>query len=541
MVQLSKSLVFVLGGIIVSINGAQSRTLTANLDILSYNDVYEMLQDTVDGLKLGGPSRVVPIAKAMREMNPNSLVLFAGDTVSPSLWSTEFNGQHMVKAHNAIGLDYASLGNHEFDFGLDNFMNVTLASNFSWLNANCYEIATRKLLRGTVPNAIRTPTDATNGHISVGIFGVMYDMNSTNKGLYWVDPIKAAREQVALLQAQKVDIIIALTHQLMADDNRLSKEVSGIDFIIGGHDHTSTLQTNYGTPYVKADFDFRSIWKTHIEYYAADTVNNRKALMTHEAIPIVESMPTDSNLDAVIATYQEEMDALGKQIIGSLCENMDLRQSTVRTQDSKIGHLFADASLQYYGSSSVDIAVMNGGGIRGDKVVAAGSLSQGEVLSWSPFGNTLMTIKTNGASLKQFLNREMVGSCGDSVIKENGFYVHPSGFNYTFACTGIDVGTVSSLTWLNHPTNSGEIKDTDEFVMALSNFLYATEYAVIDGITAIVKVSEAEAERVDTALEAYVVKFPNGAVCLPPEQRSSLYLNGLKIEPRQEHSRNTNR
>ncbi|CAI5726514.1 unnamed protein product [Peronospora destructor] len=534
MVQLSKSLVFVLGGII-SVNGAQTRTLTANVDILSYNDVYEMLQDTVDGLKLGGPSRVVPIARAMRETNPNSLVLFAGDTVSPSLWSTQFNGQHMVKAHNAIGLDYASLGNHEFDFGLDNFMNVTLASNFPWLNANCYEIATRELLRGTVPHAIRTLTDATNGHISVGIFGIMYDMNSTNKGLYWVDPIQAAREQVALLQAQKVDIIIALTHQLMIDDNRLSKEVSGIDFIIGGHDHTLMLQTNYGTPYVKADFDFRSVWKTHIEYYAADTVKNRKkTLMTHETIPIVESMPTDSNLDAVIATYQEQMDALGKQIIGSLCENLDLRQSVVRTQNSKIGHLFADASLQYYGNDSVDVAVMNGGGIRGDKIVAAGSLSRGEVLSWSPFGNTLMTIQTNGASLKHFLNREMVGSCGDNVIQQNGFYVHPSGFNYTYACTGIGVGTVSSLIWLNHPANSGEIKDTDEFVIALSNYLYATEYAVIDGITAIVKVSEAEAERVDTALEAYVMKFHNGTVCLPTEQRSSLYLNGLKVERRQE-------
>ncbi|CAH0481230.1 unnamed protein product [Peronospora belbahrii] len=514
------SVVLVVG--MVSTTGAQARNMTANLDILSYNDVYEMLQDTVDGLKLGGPSRVVLVAKAMRERNRNSLVLFAGDTVSPSLWSTRFNGQHMVKAHNAIGLDYASLGNHEFDFGLENFMNVTLASNFPWLNANCYEIANRKLLRGTVPHAIKNLRNCTNGNISVGLFGVMYDMNDTSKGLYWEDPIQAAREQVAALQAQNVDFIIALTHQLLADDNRLSKEVSGIDFIIGGHDHTSMLQTNYGTPYIKADFDFRSIWKTHIEYYAADKSNDRKALMTHQAISIVESMPTDSNLDAVIATYQAQMDALAKQIIGSLCEDLDLRQSVVRTQDSKIGHLFADASLQYYGNGSADIAVMNGGGIRGDKIVATGSLSLGEVLSWSPLGNTLMTVETNGASLKLYLNRQMARNCGDNIIQQNGFYVHPSGFNYTYTCTGIGIGTVSSLVWLNHPTNIGEIKDTDEFVMALSNYLYTTEFAVIDGVTATVKVSEAEAERVDLALEAYVTNANGGTVCLPNEKRSSV-------------------
>ncbi|POM57666.1 Calcineurin-like phosphoesterase [Phytophthora palmivora] len=507
---------------IATISSVQARNLTANFDILSYNDVYEMLQDTVEGIKLGGPSRVVPIAKAMREANPNRLVLFAGDTVSPSLWSTQFNGQHMVKAHNAIGLDFASLGNHEFDFGLENFMNVTLASNFPWLNANCYEISNRQLLRGTVPHAVKNLTDTANGHISIGIFGVMYDMKDTSKGLYWEDPIQAAREQVAALQAQNVDFIIALTHQDLADDNRLSKEVAGIDFIIGGHDHTSMLQTNYGTPYLKSDFDFRSIWKSHIEYYAADDDNDRKALMTHQAIPIVESMPTDNTLDAIIATYQSQMDALEEQVIGNLCEDLDLSQSVVRTKDCKIGHLFADASLQYYGNGSADIAVMNGGGIRGDKVVAAGDLSLGEVLSWSPFGNTLMTIQTNGASLKLFLNREMVGNCGANVIQQNGFYVHPSGFNYTYTCTGNGVGTVSSLTWLNHPTNSGDIKDTDEFVMALSNYLYTTEFAVIAGVNATVKVSEAEAERVDTALEAYVSKLNNGTVCLPNELRSSV-------------------
>ncbi|KAG7387809.1 hypothetical protein PHYBOEH_008123 [Phytophthora boehmeriae] len=516
--QLYGTLACVLGAIVAI--GAQARNVTANFDILSYNDVYEMLQDTVEGIKLGGPSRVVPIAKAMREANPNSLVLFAGDTVSPSLWSTQFNGQHMVKAHNAIGLDFASLGNHEFDFGLENFMNVTQASNFPWLNANCYEIANKQLLRGTVPNAVKKLSDPTNGEITIGFFGVMYDMKDSSKGLYWEDPIEAARTQVAALKAQNVDFIIALTHQDLADDNIMSKEVEGIDFIIGGHDHTSMLQTNYGTPYLKADFDFRSIWKSHIEYYAADASNDRKALMTHQAIPIVESMPTDKALDAVIATYQAQMDVLEEQVIGTLCEDLDLSQSVVRTEDCKIGHLFADASRQYYGNDSADIAVMNGGGIRGDKIVAAGNLSLGEVLSWSPFGNTLMTVETNGASLKQYLNKESVASCGANVIQQNGFYVHPSGFNYTYTCTGEGAGSITSLNWLDHPTKSGPIQDTDEFVMALSDYLYTSEFSVIEGVKTTVKVSAAEAERVDSALEAFVTSQADSTVCLPDELRS---------------------
>ncbi|KAE8891215.1 hypothetical protein PF005_g13728 [Phytophthora fragariae] len=518
--QIWGTIAFALGAIAAS--GAQARKLTATFDILSYNDVYEMLQDSVDGINLGGPSRVAPIAKAIREANPNTLVLFAGDTVSPSLWSTQFNGQHMIKAHNVIGLDYASLGNHEFDFGLDNFMNVSLNSNFPWLNANCYEIANKTLLRGTVPNAIKNLTDPIHGDISIGLFGVMYDMNDSSKGLYWEDPIQAAREQVTLLKAQGADFIIALTHQDLADDNRLSKEVADIDIIIGGHDHTSMLQYNYGTPYLKAELDFHTVWQSHVEYYAADADNDRKSLMTHQSIPIVESMPTDNALDAIIATYQAQMDALSEQIIGSLCENMDLSQDVVRGKDCKIGHLFADAARQFYDSGSADIAVMNGGGIRGDKILPAGKLSLGEVLAWSPFGNTLMTIQTNGASLKLFLNHEMSKSCGAKVIQQNGFYVHPAGFNYTYTCTAEGVGSVSNLVWLDQPTKVGEIKDTDEFVMALSNYLYTTQFAVLEGVTATVKVSEAESERVDSALEAYVSNLKDGAVCLPSELRSSV-------------------
>ncbi|RLN97432.1 hypothetical protein BBJ28_00023864 [Nothophytophthora sp. Chile5] len=516
--QLWRSLSLALG----AITAVQARNLTASFDVLSYNDVYEMLQDTVNGLNLGGPSRVVPIAQAMRAANPNSLVLFAGDTVSPSLWSTQFNGLHMVEAHNAIGLDFASLGNHEFDFGLDNFMNVSLASNFPWLNANCYELDNGELLRGTVPHAIKTLSDSTYGQITIGFFGVMYDMQDSSKGLYWEDPIDAAKVQVAALQAQGVDFIIAMTHQDLADDNTFSQEVEGVDFIIAGHDHTSMLQTNFGTPYLKADFDFRSIWNSHIEYYAADDDNDRTALMTHQAIPITESMPTDPALDEIIAQYQAQMEVLEQTIIGTLCEDLDLSQSVVRTKDCKIGHLFADASLQYYGNGSADIAVMNGGGIRGDKIVAAGNLSLGEVLSWSPFGNTLMTIETDGASLKLYLTKESLISCGNNVLDQNGYYVHPSGFNYTFTCTGDGAGAVSSLNWFNHPTRSGAIQDSDEFIMAISNYLYTTEFLVIDGVTSTVKISEAEAERVDSALEAYVTSLPDQYVCLEDEVRSAV-------------------
>lgn len=496
------------------------RVPNASFDLLSYNDVYDMEPDNVAGIRLGGPSRVVPLAKAMRAANPNSLVLFAGDTVSPSLWSAHFRGLQMIEAHNAIGLDFASLGNHEFDFGLENFVNVTQASTFQWLNANCYERASRTLVRGTVPHAIKTLSDAVAGTISIGLFGVMYDMGNSSEELYWEDPLAAARDQVTALQALHVDFIIALTHQNAADDNRFSKEVTGIDLIIGGHDHKLMVQTSFGTPYLKAEYNFRSIWKSHVEYYGPDGTNGRKALMQHQAISISEDLPSDKKLDAVIASYQAQLTELEKQVIGTVCAPLDLTQNVVRTTDCKIGHVFADASRAYYGTGVADVAVMNGGGIRGDKIVAAGNLTIGDVLAWSPFGNTLVTARTNGASLRLFLTHELMANCGQQVIVQNGYYVHPSGFNYTFTCTETGVGTVSRLEWLDHPTFAGAMQDSDEFVLALSDFEYTSRYILVEGVNATLEITEAEAERVDTALEAYVAKQPNGVVCPPDEVRS---------------------
>jgi 2',3'-cyclic-nucleotide 2'-phosphodiesterase (5'-nucleotidase family) len=508
---------------VFSIDSADAaRNLTATIDILAYNDVYEMTQDAVNGFNIGGPSRVVAVAKAMRDKNPNSLVLFAGDTMSPSLWSSQFKGMQMTDAHKAIGVDFASLGNHEFDFGIEGFLNVSNAVNFPWLNANCFELSTGTLLRGTKPRAIKEFAHPTLGNIKIGLFGVMYDMKDSSKGLFWTDPIEAAKAQVAKLQAQKVDMIIALTHQDLADDNRLSKEVAGINVIYGGHDHASMLQTNFGTPYLKADFDFRSIWKSHIEYYAKDTANPATFRMTHTAVPITEDMPSDKALDAKIQEYATAIGKIFERVVGTLCEPLDLSNKVVRAQDAPIAHIFADAQLKFYGEGSADVSISNGGGIRTDKVYPAGPLTLGQVVAWSPFGNTIMITETDGASLKKFITKENLASCGAGVVVLNGFYAHPAGVKWTFKCTGTGAGSLTSLEWMDHPTRSGPVKDDEVLKLATNNFLYNTEFAVIPGIRTKVIKSEAEAVRIDAALEWYVKQQKDAVLCEKGPVRSSI-------------------
>uniref|UniRef100_K3WNH8 5'-Nucleotidase C-terminal domain-containing protein n=1 Tax=Globisporangium ultimum (strain ATCC 200006 / CBS 805.95 / DAOM BR144) TaxID=431595 RepID=K3WNH8_GLOUD len=505
-----------------------ARNQTAIVDVIAFNDVYELLQDDVSGLKIGGPSRVIPIVQDMRKRNPNSLVLFAGDTMSPSLWSFQFKGMQMIDAHNALGVDYACLGNHEFDFGIDAFLNVSAASNFTWLNANCYEYETKALLRGTVPRAVKQLNHPEFGSIKIGFLGVMYDMKMPGNRLYWTDPIEAAKEQVKILrETEKVDFVIALTHQEIDGDNRFSTEVTGVDIIYGGHEHRAMLQTNFGTPYLKADLDFRTVWSSRLEYFAADTAQNLAATtrMTHRLIPITEEMPSDTQLDAVISTYAQRISELQSRQVGSLCNSLDLRGVSVRTMDTAVGNIFADSALHFYGQNFADVALINGGLIRSDTIYSSGPITLAQLIAWSPFGNTYVVFESDGASMKKFIEHEMKASCGSGFINSNGFYVQAGGIKYVFQCNGANNGALASIEWFNHPTRTGPVLDTDVFKLTVTNYVQTNEYLAVPGLTVTTSyVNEAEAGRVDSALEQFMLAQPNATLCYTAQGRSTVLL-----------------
>ncbi|KAF0694265.1 Aste57867_14860 [Aphanomyces stellatus] len=405
------------------------------------------------------------------------------------------------------------------------------SSKFPWLNANAYEIATDKLLRGTIPNAVKTFSSPTMGSFKVGFFGVMYDMQDSSKGMKWTDPIVAAKEQVKYLRTvEKVDFVIALTHQFLEDDNKFSQEVAGVDMIYGGHDHSAMLQTQFGTPYLKADLDFRNIWFSQLKWYAAKNATNSTAAikaftkMAHKNIPITQALPTDAALDAVIAQYDAQVKALNNRTVGSLCQQTDLTKLTVRYKEAPIGNFISDAFLHFYDSRiKVDVSVMNGGGIRTDKLWPAGPINIGDVISWSPFGNVIMVIKTDGASLKKYINSQMKDSCGaNGVVAENGIYFHMAGVKYVFACNGKGSGAVTTLTYLNNQNGkTGDVKDTDELVFAVSDFMFDL-FKKFAGVPAKVIIPASEATRTEACVDAHVQKQSSQSVCPAIEGRSSI-------------------
>src|ERR1043165_1922386 len=119
---------------IFSIAAQEKTKCNIKVTLLQVNDVYQFAP--VDQGTRGGLGRVLTLRKSIQQQNPNTLLLMSGDTISPSVESITYKGAQMIEAWNMIGLDYATSGNHEFDFGPEELVKRMKESKFQWIAAN---------------------------------------------------------------------------------------------------------------------------------------------------------------------------------------------------------------------------------------------------------------------------------------------------------------------------------------------------------------------------------------------------------------------
>ncbi len=359
--------------------------------LLTFNDVYEM--QGVDGGARGGAAGVASVIDNVKAFHPHTLVLFAGDLLSPSVMSTAFQGEQMVSALNRLGVDYATFGNHEFDFGIDVLKQRIKESRFVWLSSNILDSATGKPIEGSQADAMVT----VNG-VKIGLFGLAYDFSSILSNASEVtfeDPIQTAQTEVKKLKGEGAQYIIAITHEGHAQDCELSAKVSGIDLIVGGHDHAAMLNTQCGhAPYIKATSDWRDVWDVNIDF------SLKTPALTYQDIPVTSNTPKDPGMQALVDRYASQLDASFGKVLGTSTVALDAVENDVRAKETNLGDFIADAMRE---ATKSDVAIMNGGGIRTDKSYAAGPVTKRDVYAILPFGNKLVAIKAKGSVIKAAL------------------------------------------------------------------------------------------------------------------------------------------
>ena len=216
--------------------------------ILHTNDTHSCIMplspnlDKTDIAGRGGFLRRVAMVKEQRQQHPNLLLLDSGDFSQGSGYYTLFKGEVEIGLMNQMGYDAATIGNHEFDFGLDNMARLFRLANFPIVCSN-YDCT------GTVLERLVKPyiTLKREG-VKIGIFALAPQLKElvsdrNCEGITYLDPAETAQKYIDLLRRQeKCDLVICLSHLgwevSVFPDERFLSLTEGCDLVLGGHTHT---------------------------------------------------------------------------------------------------------------------------------------------------------------------------------------------------------------------------------------------------------------------------------------------------------------
>ena len=362
---------------------AGSPRAQAPLTILQLNDVYQTVP--VDGA--GGLARVATVKKRLAAAGRTPLVIMAGDFLSPSVASSVFKGQQMIDSLNAMGLDIATLGNHEFDFGDDLLIEKMKSARFTWLVSNVVDKRTNKPIGGAEPYLVRT-----FGTLKVGFIGLCLVTDEISKSnithMQMIDPLVAAKKYLPMLKKQGVHVIVAVTHLAFADDRALVTKFPEIDLVVGGHEHYALTTTEGRALISKAGSDARWLARIDVNRRPDKTVER-----FFELIPVNSTIPDDPDTAAVAKSYEDRLGTALDEVVGESTVPLDADSVRMRASETNIGNFVADALRADVGA---DIGLTNSGGIRGDRVYPAGPLSKRTILAIHPLGNVVCKVEVPG-------------------------------------------------------------------------------------------------------------------------------------------------
>ncbi len=390
------------------------------ITILHTNDMHGYLEGEIleggDGTKFefgGAINAFGTVARLKQDARRNVVTLDAGDFWQGTFASNRDDGKTFVAAMNAVGYDALTLGNHDFDHGLDAIRTRAGEAKFPFLAANLTEESTGKLPAWVKPYLV-TEFDG----MRLGIIGLanssvpVISKASNSKGLKFARETETLQKVLPEVKAQS-DFIIVLAHQGVDVDQRMAEQVAGIDVIVSGHTHVEQNRPKLigNTLIVHAGYRARHVGRLEltIERASKKIVNYTRG---NEPVPAVsnKAYPPPEALAGFGRLIVEAQDAINRPIGETRTDLIAGRLPDGRTSgEYPLGNLVVDAMLaaNQAGDRPADIALYNNAGIRID--IPAGAITYGQLYNVLPFDNVLTAMDLNGAHIKAIL--EQAASC----------------------------------------------------------------------------------------------------------------------------------
>ena len=416
------------------------------LHILHVNDLHSRIEpinrfdstcsaeDETEGKCFGGVARlatkVSELREALRAQGQNVILLDAGDQFQGSLMYTTYKGAVEADFMQAIGFDAMAVGNHEFDDGPAGLASFLDKVSFPVISGNI-DVSRSNLLAGRVADYVILEV---GGH-RIGIVSALatdtVETSSPGDDVIFDDEAASLAADVAALEAQGVDKIIALTHVGLPRDLDLAARVPGLDAIVGGHSHTLMSNTEEGAlpypqmvgtvPVVQAFAYSKYLGHLVLEFDAAGNVT----VASGDTILLDASVTPDPAIAARVAELAGPIAEVKARVVAEAAADIDGARESCRIRECTMGNLVAEAMLDRVKDQGISIAIQNGGGLRAS--IAAGQVTMGDVLGVLPFQNTLSTFQATGATVLAALEN------GLSQIDEGaGRFPQVAGMRYVF-------------------------------------------------------------------------------------------------------------
>lgn len=369
---------------------------TAKVTFILTNDIYQMSGTLMaDGKVRGGFARLAAVVKAERAKGGHVVFAHGGDTLSPSMMSGIDQGAHIMTLTNLVPPDIFVPGNHEFDFGKAVFQKRMAEAKFPLFAANMTG-ADGKSLPGFKDRDMLT----FNG-IRIGITGAAHDGTprmSHSEDVKFLPTVDTMKAQAQALRRDGADLVVVVMHADRKQGVDLV-DTHAADMILTGHNHDLFINFDGRTLMVESAYDAHYVTAIdlHIETKMRD---NQREIAWWPQFRVIDTatITPDTEVEAVVVGYQQELDRQMNVPLTATAVELDSRNATIRGREAAIGNLIADAMRE---RSRADVAIMNGGGIRGGKVYTPGTtISRRDVLSELPFGNHLVMLDIKGSGLR---------------------------------------------------------------------------------------------------------------------------------------------
>lgn len=396
----------------------KAKEATVEFKIVQMNDVYEIAP--LSGGKFGGLARVAHVVDSIKAENSNTFLVMAGDFLNPSLLGTvkvegeRLRGKHMIDVMNAMEVDLATFGNHEFDLTPEDLQKRLNESEFPWTSANVFQqteagpTSFYVIKNGDSTRVSDTYTfqikKADTTALKVGLFSVTIDSNP-QEYVYYSDYLIEANTAVLTLEAQKAAIILGLTHLTLAQDTEVAKALPQVPLLMGGHEHNNMFVPVNNTTITKADANAKTVYVHTFTYNLED----KKLKIVSELVPITDKTASSPKVKAVVDTWNSILDEKIKEVIENPSEviykaetPLDGTDTANRSTQTNLGKLITQGMAYAY-KDEVDLVFVNGGSFRLDDMLE-GDITSLDIFRVLPFGGSIYKIKLKGSLLKEVLD-----------------------------------------------------------------------------------------------------------------------------------------